>query len=74
MSFDNSVVVLVNGGMHVDWSLLTTAEQDELTANYPRVVAGVQVTDTTSPQFQAWLDTAYLARHIFDDLNASPFG
>lgn len=69
MAFDSAVVV----GGHVVWSLLTEDAQADLTANFPRQAAGVQVTDTASAQFEAWLDTAYLLRHAFDNIADTPF-
>lgn len=72
--FDNAVVV----NMHVRWQLLTDDEQADLEANYPRhptiAPPGPEVFgDDVDPQFEAWLDSAYLARHsndtISDDVN-----
>lgn len=70
MSFDTSVVGSTH---HVVWQRLSTAEQAELLANYPlhpsATVPGPTVCgDDVDPRFEAWLDTAYLQRHINDNI------
>lgn len=68
--FDSSVVGATH---HVVWQRLSAAEQADLVANYPRhpsaTVPGPTVCgDDVDPRFQAWLDSAYLARHANDNI------
>jgi len=71
MAFDSTVVGSTH---HVVWQKLTTAEQAELTANYPlnppaTVPGPTTLGDDVDPRFEAWLDTAYLLRHANDNID-----
>lgn len=74
MSFDASVVV----DRHVRWQLLSATEQAELLANFPihpsvtPPAAGVFGEDVPA-RFEAWLDTAYMLRHVNDTLQDDPY-
>lgn len=73
VAFDNAVVVK----MHVRWQLLSTAEQVELVTNYPinppaTVPGPTTFGDDVDPRFEAWLDSAYQLRHVFDNIAEDP--
>lgn len=74
MTIDSKVIV----NQHVVWSLLTTAEQADLTANFPRQ-AGVDppadgvLGDAVDPKFEKWLDQSYMLRHVNDVIDDDSF-
>ncbi len=75
--FDQSVTRCAGNGCHVVWQRLTSAEQAELLANYPLhpsiTPPGPDVCgDDVNPQFEQWLDSAYLLRHANDNIGDDP--
>jgi len=53
-------------GSNADLLALTAADIDDLLANFPHQA------DLTADQYDTWLKSAYVQRHLFDDINATP--